>query len=155
MAHAALITKARHHGQRIAAGPNVDSGGLGFISRGKRTANDRSYSSCAQVAAVAMDDLSIAQFQPDRQFQVCSAIHPKILQTFWRGFDDEVVRAGKVPIVRDVADGAYDIEGHIELAGAAGRQRLAPDDHDIMRVPMPYPVMDQVDAGNRSQITRA
>ena len=78
------------------------------------------------------------------------AKHASVLEVFLLGPDGQVVRAGKIPIVGDMADGMDNFKGHIELARAAGGQLLTADNDHLMLLAVAESMIHEIDARDRS-----
>lgn len=121
--------------------------------------DDCAHTSGAQIDAISIDGSClirrVTEFQCDRPLDIDPAEHTGVLNVLWFGLDGQVVGAGKIPIMRDMADGMDDFEGNILFARAAGRQLLPADNDHLMFLSMAQSMVHQIDARDGGQVPRS
>lgn len=88
-------------------------------------ADDCAHSSGAQIDAISIDGFClirrVTELQGERPLDVDPAEHTGVLYVLWFGLDGQVVGAGKIPIMGDMADRVNNLISHVQLARAADR----------------------------------
>lgn len=124
VAQAGLIPETGVENQRLASGVDQDLDAADFVARGQLLPDDGAHAADTQINALALNHSvsgNSLKFEGNRPLNIDAAKHAGVPEFFMFRFDHQVVGPGKIPVMRNVADGMDDLKPYILLAGAAGR----------------------------------